>query len=88
MTDIDKLNGYLNSLKEWEEILKKLNGKNKFYNTVSVRFGEGTTIIEKQYNPESEQFHEIEFLFSDIDNMRKKIEDKIRYQKAKKEEIP
>jgi len=86
MTD-EKFTTYLTRVND----LKELQSKNSKYNDVSVEIlsfvwplQPETKIAEKWHNggPDKE-FHKVEFPYSDIDNINRKLYDKIRYRQSK-----
>lgn len=86
----EKFSTYLTRVNE----LKGLLSENSKYNDVSIELlsfvwpmQPGTIIAEKWHNGEPDkEFHKVEFPYSEIDNINRKLYDKIRYQQSKHEE--
>jgi len=76
MTDLEKLTKYVEQLVE----LRDLNTR---YKDVTITLPANTVITEKWHNGNSDRFHEVQFPFSEIEDINKRLYDKIRYGKIK-----
>ena len=76
MTDLEKLQTYVERLAE----LQKLNS---VYRDITITIPPETMITEKWHNGSADKFHSVEFPFRHIEDINRRLYEKIRYRQSK-----